>query len=168
MSPLIVFILIVAIRTLTVTFGYLRSIHELQRKLAIGFIFGIIEVSLWLMIIVLALEHIRQDPTYAVLYAFGFALGNVLGLLLEKWIPLGNAEIILFAPPELDLASIIHENGLAATKMKGFGRDGEVDVIYSFIMKKELKRLLRILPKDDRIFYTLDYGYRVSKISKFM
>jgi uncharacterized protein YebE (UPF0316 family) len=168
MSPLVLFLLIVGVRTLSVTFGYLRNIYRFRLQILAAFVASIVEVSLWILIISKAFSQIREHPGYAVVYGIGFAIGSILGLLVEKILPLGNAEIILFAPEELRLSDAIHASGFAATAMAGKGLKGPVEVILCYILKRDVKRFLAGIPKDNRIFYTVDYGIRSSKITKYM
>jgi uncharacterized protein YebE (UPF0316 family) len=163
-----VFLLIVAVRTLSVTFGYLRHINEMKRMLTVGFLFGLAEVALFLIIISLALEQIRSNPTYAIFYGVGFAIGNVLGILFERFVPLGNAELMIFAPEVLNLSDKIHDAGFAATKVTGCGVKGDLEVIYCFLLKRDVKKVLPLIPKCEGVFYTLDYGMKTNKISKWM
>jgi len=168
MHPVLVFLLIVAVRTLSVAFGYLRNINELKRMLTVGLLFGLAEVALYLVIIALALEQIRNNPTYAVFYGVGFAFGNVLGFLFERVVPLGNAELMIFAPQGLNLTDKIHDAGFAATRMSGCGVKGDLEVIYCFLLKRDVKKVLPVIPKCEGVFFTLDYGVKANKISKWM
>jgi uncharacterized protein YebE (UPF0316 family) len=167
MHPILVFILIVLVRALTVTFGYLRHINKLKMRLTVGFFFGLVEVALYLIIIALALEQIRNNYTYAIFYGIGFALGNVFGFLFELLVPLGSAEIMIFAPQGHNIADRIHEAGFAATSLSGCGLQGDVEVIYIFLLKRDVKRLLALIPKAEGIFYTIDYGVKANKISRW-
>ncbi len=63
------------------------------------------------------------------------------------------------------IAAKIREAGLGATVMRGEGRDGERNVLFSFMPKRELRGILPILTANrDRIFYTLDYGGSSNRI----
>ncbi len=168
MNPAILFILIICVRTLSITFGSLRDIYGLQKQIMVVIGTSMIEVSLWLVIISKALEQIRSEPVYAIIYGTGFALGSVLGVLVEKNIPLGNAEVIFFSPKDVALADVIHENGFAATTLEGRGLRDNIDVIFCYVQKREVRHLQNILPKDERLFYTIAYGIKSSKLTRFM
>ncbi len=168
MNPAILFVLIICVRTLSITFGSLRDIYRLQKQIMVVIVTSMVEVSLWLVIISKALEQIRSEPFYAVIYGIGFAIGSILGVLVEKNIPLGNAEVVFFAPKDLALADCIHQHGFAATSLQGRGVKEEIDVIFCYIQKREVRRLQSILPIDDRLFYTIAYGIKSSKMTRFM
>lgn len=168
MHPFFVFLIIIIIRTLSLVFARVRTITRLRKKLIIGFIVGITEVALWLMIIALALEQIRSNWIYAMFYAFGFAIGNVLGFLLEGALPWGNVEVVIYSPFSLKLSDTIRKKGYAATSVIGKGLGGEVEVIFSYLLVKDLKSFLTCLPGDSRIFYTLNYGGKSNKITAYM
>ena len=168
MNPAILFVLIICVRTISITFGSLRDIYRLRKQILVVIATSVLEVSLWLVIISKALEQIRSEPFYAVIYGIGFAIGSVFGVLVEKNIPLGNAEMIFFAPKDLDLAGVIHQNGFAATTLQGKGLKKDIDVIFCYVQKREVIHLQDILPQDDRLFYTIDYGIKSSKLTRFM
>ncbi|MEN8258478.1 MAG: DUF5698 domain-containing protein [Thermodesulfobacteriota bacterium] len=168
MNPAILFILIICVRTISITFGSLRDIYRLKKQIMVVIGTSAIEVSLWLVIISKALEQIRSEPFYAVIYGIGFAIGSVLGVLVERNIPLGNAQVIFFAPKDLALAEVIHQNGFAATTIKGHGLKENIDVVFCYVQKREVRHLQDILPQDERLFYTMDYGIKSSKLTRFM
>ncbi|MBU0680436.1 MAG: hypothetical protein KKD73_03345 [Proteobacteria bacterium] len=168
MNPAILFVLIICVRTISIAFGSLRDIYRLQKQIVVVIATSVIEVSLWLVIISRALEQIRTEPLYAIIYGIGFAIGSVLGVLLEKNIPLGNAEVVFFAPKDLALAKVIHDNGFAATTLQGRGLKEDIDVIFCYVQKREVRHLQNILPKDGRLFYTIAHGIKSSKLTRFM
>ncbi len=168
MNPAILFVLIICVRTISITFGSLRNIYRLKKQIMVVIGTSAIEVALWLVIISKALEQIRSEPFYAVIYGIGFAIGSVFGVLIEKNIPLGNAQVIFFAPKDLGLAEVIHRNGFAATTLEGHGLKENIDVVFCYVQKREVRHLQEILPQDERLFYTIDYGIKSSKLTRFM
>lgn len=158
--------LIMGARMLDVTIGTLRVISVIDGRLKTSFALGFLEVSIWLSVISLTLGKISESPLLGVFFALGFSLGNVLGILLERRIPLGNLTLrIVGGEVVRELAQGIRDLGLGATVLKGEGRNGEQWMLFSFMPKRYLKQVMAIVkPHRERLFYTLDYGGSSNRI----
>jgi uncharacterized protein YebE (UPF0316 family) len=121
---------------------------------------GFLEVLIWIGVISITLEKVRERPILGLFFALGFSLGNVFGILIERRIPLGNLTLRVVGGEELrTLANHLRDLGLHATLLKGEGRSGECMMLFSFMPKKYLPKALNLLkPMLNDIFYTLDYG----------
>jgi len=160
-------VLIMLARMLDVSIGTLRVISVIDGRMKTSFALGFVEVTIWLSIISLTLNKIQEDPILALFFALGFSIGNVLGIFLERKIPLGNLTLRLVGSVEIvqDIARQIREAGLNATVLRGEGRDGERLMLFSFMPKKRLNPVMKILrPVRDKVFYTFDYGGTSNKV----
>ena len=153
-------LLIMIARMTDVTIGTLRVISVIDGRMKTAFFLGFVEVIIWLSVITLTLEKIEASPVLAFFFALGFSLGNVLGIIVERRIPLGNLTLRLVGGEEVRaIATEIRETGLGATVLKGEGATGERLMLFCFLPKKMLPKVLTILkPRRERVFYTLDYG----------
>lgn len=153
-------------RIIDVTVGTLRVISVIDGRLKMAFILGFVEVVIWLSVISLTLEKVGQEPLLALFFALGFSLGNVLGIVVERKIPMGNLTLRLVGAEEVrDIAAQIREAGLGATVLRGEGRAGERLMLFCFMPKRELGKVQAILkPFRERVFYTLDYGGSSNKV----
>ncbi len=147
-------------RMADVTIGTLRVISVIDGRMKVSFALGFVEVLIWISVISLTLEKIEQTPFLVFFFALGFSLGNVLGIVVERQIPLGNLTLRVVGGEEIiSLARDIRELGLHATVLKGEGRDGECNMLFTFMPKPHLKAVMPLLkPIRERVFYTLDYG----------
>ncbi len=153
-------ILIMLARMADVTIGTLRVISVIDGRMKVSFLLGFIEVVIWLSVISLTLTRIEENPWLGLFFALGFSIGNVLGIVVERRIPLGNLTLRVVGGDEVrELAGQLHEVGLSTTLLKGEGRSGERNMLFCFMPKGRLGKVQPLLkPLRERIFYTLDYG----------
>jgi len=159
-------LLIMAARILDVSIGTLRVISVIDGRLKTSFLLGFVEVAIWLSVVSITLDKIAERPVLALFFALGFSLGNVLGILVERRVPLGNLSLRVVGGPDIrDIASEIRDLGLGATVVPGEGRSGERLLLFCFMPKKMLPKVMKILkPRRDHVFYSLDYGGSSNKI----
>lgn len=152
--------LIMLARVADVTIGTLRVISVIDGRLKTSFALGFVEVMIWLSVISVTLAKIQENPLLGLFFAFGFSLGNVLGILVERKIPLGNLTLRLVGNEDVrTIAKGIRDLGLGATVIPGEGRSGERLMLFTFMPKKMLPKVMEVItPWRDHVFYTLDYG----------
>lgn len=160
MDTLAVGLVIMLARMVDVTIGTLRVISVIDGRTKTSFLLGFFEVLIWLSVISLTLQRIQENPWFALFFALGFSLGNVMGILVERRIPLGNLTLRAIGGEEVrSLASDLQECGLPTTILKGEGQRGENNMLFCFMPKRALPRVRDALKSyRDAIFYTLDYG----------
>lgn len=159
-------LLVMLARIIDVTIGTLRVISVIDGRIKTSFLLGFVEVIIWLAVVSVTLEKIAGQPVLALFFALGFSLGNVLGIIVERRIPLGNLTLRVVGGPDIrDVANEIRDLGLGATVVPGEGRQGERLLLFCFMPKKMLPKVMKILqPRRDHIFYTLDYGGSANRI----
>ena len=147
-------------RMIDVTIGTLRVISVIDGRMRTAFLLGFVEVMVWISVISVTLNKIGENPMLAFFFALGFSIGNVLGIFVERKIPLGNLTLRMVGGAEVrELAARIRELGLNATLLRGEGRSGENTMMFCFMPKSSLKHVMPLVkPVRDRVFYTLDYG----------
>ena len=157
---------ILGARVMDVTIGTLRVIAVIDGRVKTAFALGFIEVTIWLAVISTTLAKVNEEPILAIFFALGFSMGNVVGILVERVLPLGNLSLRAVGGEEIrDLAGQIRDIGLGATVIRGEGRSGERLMLFSFMPKKELRAVQKLLTTlRERIFYTIDYGGSANRI----
>jgi len=153
-------LLIMLARMADVTIGTLRVISVIDGRMKTSFLLGFLEVVIWLSVISLTLTRIEQNPWLGLFFALGFSIGNVLGIFVERRIPLGNLTLRAVGGDEVrELAAALHDEGLRTTLLRGEGHSGEKNMLFCFMPKRALSRVMPVLKSmRERIFYTLDYG----------
>lgn len=146
-------------RIIDVSVSTIRIISTVNSRIKLSFLLGLVEVSVWVFMISATLSKIKENPWIVVFYALGFSTGNVVGILIEKKIPLGNVTLRIFVKEkDMELTRILRDQGFAVTVFDGSGRDGRVSMLYCFTRKRHLPLILDEIKSWPEVFYILDYG----------
>jgi uncharacterized protein YebE (UPF0316 family) len=155
-------------RVIDVSLGTLRTISIVQGRTKVAFFLAIIEISVWLLVLSAVLSKVMESPLLGLFYAFGFATGNVVGILVEKRLAMGytNFRIItsLFAK---EITNALRERGFAVTTFEGEGKDGKVTEIYVACERKALSGIVKVVKEiEPDAFYIAEPAGYVSKIRR--
>jgi uncharacterized protein YebE (UPF0316 family) len=159
-------ILVFLARVFDVSIGTLRTISIVQGRIKMAFILGFFEVSMWLLVISAVLNEIMNNPWLAVVYAFGFSTGNVVGILMERKLAMGliNFRVISSSNGKI-IADSIREQGYQATTFEGDGKEGKVIEVYVVCERKELRELIKIVKNiEPEAFYITEQVGIASKL----
>jgi uncharacterized protein YebE (UPF0316 family) len=161
-------ILVFLARIVDVSVGTLRTISIIQGRTKVAFFLAFIETSVWLLVLSAVLPKVMESPLLGLFYAFGFATGNVVGILFEKRLAMGytNFRIITnrFAK---EITNSLREKGFAVTNFEGEGKDGKVTEIYVVSDRKNLPALIKIVKEiEPDAFYIAEQAGIVSKIRR--
>lgn len=78
-------------------------------------------------------------------YASGYAIGTLVGMLLEQRLALGFAEVrFISAEKGQTLAGALRDAGFGVTELDGHGREKPVDVVAVLIPRKQVDAVLNI------------------------
>jgi len=161
-------ILVFLARIVDVSVGTLRTISIIQGRTKVAFFLAFIETTVWLLVLSAVLPKVMESPLLGLFYAFGFATGNVVGILFEKRLAMGytNFRIITnrFAK---EITNSLREKGFAVTNFEGEGKDGKVTEIYVVSDRKNLPVLIKIVKEiEPDAFYIAEQAGIVSKIRR--
>lgn len=160
-ESVIVPILIILARVLDVSIGTLRIIFVSKGLKYLAPFLGFFEVLVWLIAIGQIMKNLTNPVNY-IAYAFGFALGNYIGILIENKIAMGVSLIRVVTARE---ASVLVENlrskGLIVTSIEAEGNRGPVKVFFTIVKRKELKTVISdINAFNPNAFFTIeDIGF---------
>jgi len=95
-------------------------------------------------------------------YAGGFAVGTLLGALIEERIAIGYRVVTVVNPvQEIDLAQRIRAEGFAATRVAGEGRAGPVEVVIAVVRRRSMPRLSEVVQAEvPQAFMTVERAER--------
>lgn len=151
--PLLVFFA----RILDVTLGTLRIIFIGKGNRILAPLLGFIEVFIWIVVVSQLVRSVSNLAGYLA-YAAGFAVGNFVGLAIERKLAIGT--IILRAIVTGDSESLIRnlkEAGYGVTFFDAFGTTGPVKIVYTVINRKELNDVVsRLHSSHPHLFYTVE------------
>jgi uncharacterized protein YebE (UPF0316 family) len=151
--PLLIFFA----RISDVTLGTLRIIFVSRGNKTVAPILGFFEVLIWIIAISRIIQHL--DNVYCYLgWAAGFATGNFIGMIIEEKLAIGvNLVRIISAKEDTKLVTKLYENGFGATVIDARGKENEVQIIYTVVKRKEIKRLIGIIKDNNpNAFYTVE------------
>jgi len=155
-SLLLSCLLIFCARVGDVSLGTLRVVMVTQGRRGRAALLGFWEVIIWVFAAAKVIGSLGH-PQLAVAYAAGFAVGNYVGLTLERWAAMGNQVVRVFSRRGEQLADELRLQGFRATLFHGMGRDGPVHMLY---VETERRRVPGILNEarrlDPQCFYVVD------------
>lgn len=154
------------LRTVDVSMGTLRTLAIVNGRMRLAFSMGFVEISIWLFVVAATLQSIAERPWLGLFYALGYSTGNVVGILAERRLPMGNVTLRIVAPKDghEGLADELRAQGHGVTVFEGQGRSGLVLLIYTFMRKKALHRAMTVLDPHPDAFYVVDYGGAANRI----
>ena len=151
--PLIIFFS----RILDVTLGTFRIVMVARGNKLFAPILGFFEVLIWIIVIGGIMQNI-DNWLNIIAYAAGFAAGNYVGLLIEERIAMGivRVQIITKKPGNKLITKLVREK-YGITYHEARGANGNVNIIYSIVNRKKLKKLIgTIRSMNPNAFYTVE------------
>ena len=161
-------ILVFLARIVDVSVGTLRTISIIQGRSKVAFFLAFIETTVWLLVLSAVLPQVMNSPILGVFYAFGFATGNVVGILVEKRLAMGYTNFrVITTKFAKEITHSLREKGFAVTNFEGEGKDGKVTEIYVVSDRKNLSTLVKIVKEiEPEAFYIAEQAGIVSKIRR--
>ncbi len=161
-------ILIFLARIIDVSVGTLRTISIIQGRTKVAFFLAFIETSVWLIVLSEVLPKVVAEPLLGVFYAFGFATGNVVGIMVEKRLAMGYTNFrVITTKYAKEITTLLREKGYAVTTFEGEGKDGKVTEIYVATDRKNLSSLIKIVKEiEPDAFYIAEQAGIISKIRR--
>lgn len=146
-------VLIVLARIADVSLGTLRTVAVVNGRRRSAWFLGFFEVLIWVLVVSKVITQVQQEPIYAVAYAFGFAMGNVLGITIERRLAFGDQVVRIFSRKGHEIATALRANEFRVTEFEGKGRDGAVSMLFIEIQRKRVAEVSRIARAIDAACY---------------
>ncbi|WP_242012262.1 DUF2179 domain-containing protein [Pseudodesulfovibrio cashew] len=131
-----------------------------------AFFLGCLEMTLWVFGTSAVMLKVGEEPFLGVCYAVGFAGGNVVGIIAEKKLALGNVVVrIISAWHGQAIAEAVRRAGFMITTVAGEGSDGPVTVQFVVCKRNDMKHVLTVARSvDPELFYTFETAGGVSEV----
>ncbi len=137
-QSLLIALLIFVVRAISTSLDTLRLILTLRSNKFWVWVLGFFNSMIWVLTFAFVLRDIDNIVT-VVLYAAGFATGNVIGMWIEDKLAIGFAEIRVISPKwGAAILEVLRENNYAVTEIPGRGKDGMVSVITSSVRRNKV------------------------------
>jgi len=114
-------------------------------------------VLIWLVAITQIFNNLTR-PIYYFAYAGGFAMGNLVGILIEEKVAIGTVVIrIITQKDAAELLDFLKDRGFGVTQVNARGAMGPVKIIFTIIKRKEIEKVLQIIRQLNLpAFYTIE------------
>jgi uncharacterized protein YebE (UPF0316 family) len=155
-------------RICDVSIGTIRTIVTVQGRTTIAFVLAIFEISIWVTVASTVITQIRDQPLLVIFYAFGYATGNVVGIMVERKLAFGTMILrIITRRAGSEIADHLRQKGQPVTIFRGEGMLGPVSELYIACRRRELKWILPEVQRiDPKLFYVLEQARDMSKVLK--
>ena len=152
--PLIVFLA----RFVDVTLGTMRIIFLSRGSKFLAPALGFVEVFIWITVVSQIVGGAKNNLLAYFAYAAGFAVGNYFGMVIEDKLAIGTLVVRAILPRNgNDLTERLREAGYGVTFVDGHGASGDVVLIYTVVMRKELGQVIDIIQTTaPKAFFTVE------------
>ena len=164
LTGLIVFVA----RICDVSIGTVRTIVTVQGRTVIAFCLAVFEISIWITIVSTVIHQVKDNPVLIAFYAFGYATGNVVGIMVERKIAFGTTILrIITRTSGSEIASFLREKGQPVTIFHGEGMHSPVYMLYIACRRRDLKWILpEVRQIDPDLFYVIEQAREIRKVLK--
>jgi uncharacterized protein YebE (UPF0316 family) len=151
--PLLIFLA----ETCVVTIGTVRIIFVARGLKYLAPLLGFFEVLTWLFAISQIMQNLSNGACFLA-FAAGFALGNFLGVLIEKKLAMGSVLVRVITRRDAgELARRLRAADFGVTIQEGEGATGRVRVLITAVRRKEVERVVALIKQHDpQAFYSID------------
>ncbi len=138
-------LLIFAMRLADVSIGTVRLIVLVRGQTLLAAVLSFFSALIWILATAQVINDL-QEPIKIVAYAAGFAVGTLVGALIERWIAIGNKLVRVVTPASTpQVAEAVREAGFYVTELNAEGRDGEVHICFTVVPRRQVPKLLNIV-----------------------
>lgn len=154
-EPLLTGLLIFIARVADVSLGTLRMLMLVKGRRLPSAVVGFFEVVIYVQALGRVVNQLDRWE-YLLVYALGFACGNILGIMLEERMALGyvGAEVVV-GPYSDTLISLLRENGFGVTVTEGWGKDGPKDILTIITKRRLMPKLMSLVSDHDSNSFTI-------------
>jgi len=140
-----------------VTLSTIRIIFVARGMKVLAPVLGFFEVSIWLFAIGQIMQNLSDLSCYLA-FAGGFALGNYLGVLIEKKLAIGSVVVRIITPRDVRvLMEGLQAAEYGVTTIDAQGTTGPVKIVFTVVRRKELDSVVTLIKAfDPKAFYSVD------------
>lgn len=137
-------------RLIDVSLGTFRTINTVKGRDLIAALIGIVEITVWFLVVKEALNTENNSFWIVVAYALGFAVGTYIGGKISKIFIKSNLEVqVILSNKDDNVVKKIRENGYGVTAIEVSGTKNTKYMLYIQIRDNTLEKLKRIVRKLD-------------------
>ena len=138
-------------RLIDVSLGTFRTINTVKGRNFAAASIGLIEISVWFLIVKEALNTDNNSLWIVVAYAMGFSVGTYIGGKISKRFIKSNLEVqVILSSKDDNIVNTIREEGYGVTAIKVNGSKSEKYMLYIQIRDQSFEHLKDIIKKLDK------------------
>ena len=166
-SWIILPLLIFFARVCDVSLGTLRIIFISKGIKYLAPFVGFFEILIWLLAISQIMQNLT-NPYYYLFYASGFAIGNLVGIIIEEKLSIGTVAVrIITRQDASELVKSLKNYDYGITVVNAEGSKGKVKIIFTVISRQNIKKVINLVKKyNPRAFYSIEDIRYVSETLK--
>ena len=148
---ILIALLIFTVRVIATSLDTIRVILTMRSSKFWVWLLGFLNSLIWVLTFAFVLSDI-DNFVNVIVYAAGFATGNVVGMVIEDKLAVGFAEVrVISSKWGAAILDVLRENNYAVTEIPARGKDGMVSVITSSVRRSQvhdLEKLIRDIDGD--------------------
>lgn len=138
-------ILIFGLRIVDVSLATIRLLLIMRDARTIVPIIGFVEASIWVVAVGTAIQNLHSI-WHLLGYAGGFAAGSLVGLWLEGKMAMGLGALRIISRDDGEaVANALRDEGFGVTEFPGYGREGKVEILFTVVKRRQIRRVLDIV-----------------------
>ena len=156
-SWVVVPLLIALARMCDVSLGTIRIILIGKGYKNIAPIIGFFEILIWIIVVSQIMQNLDRW-LYYIAYAFGYAVGTLIGMKLENKLSLGQVVLrIITATDSTELTLALKLNNYNFTTVEANGKFGPVKIILMITQRHLLPHTIKLIEKHNPAsFYSIE------------
>jgi len=145
-------------RLIDVSLGTFRTINTVKGRDLIAALIGLVEITVWFLIVKEALNTDNNSFWIVVAYALGFSVGTYIGGKISKIFIKSNLEVqVILSNKEDSVVNKIREKGYGVTAIEVKGTKDTKYMLYIQIRNRSLEHLKTLVRKlDNKAFIVVN------------
>jgi uncharacterized protein YebE (UPF0316 family) len=146
-NPIFSYFFIFSARLIDVSLGVFRLLMLTRGYAVIAAVIGFFEISIFVVALGIVINGGLNDPVRLIVYAAGFATGNIIGSIIEEKMAFGFVAIQMF--PHIsqcdNLITSLRSSNYGVTRIYGEGASGPREILFVFAKRKNRGHILSIM-----------------------
>ena len=138
-------------RLIDVSLGTLRTINTVKGRDLVASLIGLVEITVWFLIVKEALKTDNNSIWIVISYALGFSVGTYIGGKISKRFIKSNLEVqVILSTRDDNVVNKIREEGYGVTAIEVNGSKNEKYMLYIQIRDQSFEHLKNIIKRLDK------------------
>ena len=138
-------------RLIDVSLGTFRTINTVKGKELVAALIGLVEITVWFLIVKEALNTNDNSIFIVISYALGFSVGTYIGGKISKKFIKSNLEVqVVLSSKSDEIVNTIRTEGYGVTTIEVSGSKNKKYMLYIQIKNKSFEHLKQLIKKLDK------------------